>query len=87
MSRLDLRLGLSLLLLAPACGDDGVLAFQSALMPGQRVRVLTGPFAELIGELDRMTDGGRVRVLLNIMGTGTPVLLPRGNVVHADSCL
>ena len=73
--------------LIDTCGEDGVLRWQPALQPGRPVRVLTGPFAELIGELDRMSDGGRVRVLLNIMGTGTSVLLPRDNLVHADSCL
>jgi len=73
--------------LIDTCGEDGVLRWQPALEPGQQVRVLTGPFAELIGELDRMSDGGRVRVLLNIMGTGTAVLLPRDNLVRANSCL
>jgi len=69
------------------CDDAGVLLWAADLVPGQAVRVLTGPFADLIGELERMTDTGRLRVLLDIMGGRTPVLLPRGTVVAADSIL
>jgi hypothetical protein len=34
-----------------------------------------------------LSDAGRVRVLLNIMGGSTPVLLSRENVVPAESSL
>jgi len=69
------------------CDEAGVLLWAAELTPGQAVRVLTGPFADLIGELERMTETGRLRVLLDIMGGRTPVLLPRGTVVAADSIL
>jgi len=69
------------------CDEAGILLWAADLTPGQAVRVLTGPFADLIGELERMTDTGRLRVLLDIMGGRTPVLLPRGTVVAADSVL
>ena len=42
---------------------------------GQSVRVTTGPFAQLVGTLDRLDAGGRVRVLLDIMGGTIPVQL------------
>lgn len=73
--------------LIEACDGDGLLHWMCELVPGQSVRVLSGPFAELMGELEHMTDAGRVRVLLNIMGGRTPVMLPRENVVPAESCL
>lgn len=73
--------------LKDACGEDGMLCWQAALTPGQSVRILTGPFTDFIGELDQLTDAGRVRVLLNIMGGHTPVFLPRACVVSAESCL
>lgn len=47
------------------------------LARGQSVRVLSGPFAELIGTLDRLDAGGRTRVLLEIMSTVVPVGIHR----------
>ena len=46
-----------------------------------------GPFADLVGQLDQLSDAGRVRVLLDIMGGRTPVFLPRNYVVSAKSSL
>ena len=43
------------------------------LRPGQRVKLLAGPFAEQFGVLDRLDGQGRVRVLLEMMGTIVPV--------------
>jgi transcription elongation factor/antiterminator RfaH len=45
------------------------------LARGESVRILSGPFAELIGTLDRLDAGGRTRVLLEIMSTVVPVTL------------
>jgi transcriptional antiterminator RfaH len=73
--------------LIDACGEDGVLRWQADLAVGKPVRVVVGPFSDLIGELEQLTDAGRVRVLLNIMGAGTPVCLPRTYVVPAESVL
>ena len=71
--------------LIDACDANNVLRWQAELKPGQSVRVLAGPFADLVGQLDWMTDSGRLRVLLDIMGGSTPVFLPRENVAPADS--
>jgi transcriptional antiterminator RfaH len=38
--------------------------------------VTAGPFADLIGTLERLDDNDRVRVLLDILGGKVPVLLP-----------
>ena len=38
-----------------------------------RVRLLAGPFAEQIGVLERLGGQGRVRVLLEMMGSAVPV--------------
>ncbi|MBU6297876.1 MAG: hypothetical protein KJS68_06485, partial [Alphaproteobacteria bacterium] len=73
--------------LIDACGEDGVLRWQADLTVGHPVRVVVGPFADLIGELEQLTDAGRVRVLLNLMGGCTPVFLPRTHVVPAESML
>jgi transcription antitermination factor NusG len=45
----------------------------NSLKVGQRVRLVEGPFAEMIGELEQLDDAGRVRVLLELLGTKVPV--------------
>jgi transcription antitermination factor NusG len=47
--------------------------------------VIGGPFADFVGELDQLTDSERVRVLLDIMGGRTRVVLPRDYLTPADS--
>jgi transcription elongation factor/antiterminator RfaH len=47
------------------------------LVKGQQVRILSGPFADFIGTLERLDGAGRVQVLLAMMGTRIPVTLHR----------
>ena len=51
-----------------AAGPDGGLEI------GQKVRILSGPFAETLCRLEHLDDRGRVRVLLEIMGMEVPQL-------------
>jgi transcription elongation factor/antiterminator RfaH len=55
----------------------------TSLMVGQRVRVLSGPFADLVGNLDRLDENGRVRVLLDMMGAAVPVAIDRSRLIPA----
>jgi transcription elongation factor/antiterminator RfaH len=57
--------------------DQTVESLDCGLARGQSVRILSGPFAELIGTLDRLDAGGRTRVLLEIMSTVVPVAIHR----------
>ena len=57
--------------------DQTVESPDFGLARGQSVRVLSGPFAELIGTLDRLDAGGRTRVLFEIMSTVVPVTIHR----------
>ena len=58
--------------------DEAALTlFQTGLSAGQSVRILTGPFANFVGTLERLDDAGRVRVLLEMMGTAVLVALHR----------
>jgi transcriptional antiterminator RfaH len=60
------------------CVDDaGLCRFDRDLVEGQTVRVLVGPFANAIGRLDRLDANGRVRVLLDMMGSVLPARLER----------
>jgi transcriptional antiterminator RfaH len=57
--------------------------FTSGLTPGQSVRILSGPFVDFVGTLERLDDAGRVRVLLKMMGTAVPVALRRTAICPA----
>ena len=59
-------------LLDRCCGDI-VFGLFTSLEPGQPVRLLWGPFANVLAEVERLDERGRVRVLLNMLGGATPV--------------
>jgi transcriptional antiterminator RfaH len=64
--------------------DEANLAlFSSGLTTGQSVRILSGPFADFVGTLERLDAVGRVRVLLDMMGTAVPVALRRSAICPA----
>ena len=64
--------------------DEANLAvFSSGLTTGQSVRILSGPFASFVGQLERLDAAGRVRVLLDMMGTTVPVAVRRGAICPA----
>lgn len=64
---------------------DGVVRCGPALEEGQSIRVTAGPFAELMGTLERLDEQGRVRVLLDILGGKIPVLLSQELVASTDA--
>jgi transcriptional antiterminator RfaH len=57
--------------------DGNLTRLDTRLVKGQQVRILSGPFADFMGTLERLDEGGRVRVLLEMMGTAVPVALHR----------
>ena len=57
--------------------DGDHLFLDADLTKGQSVRILSGPFADFVGTLERLDEAGRVRVLLAMMGTAVPVVLHR----------
>jgi transcription elongation factor/antiterminator RfaH len=63
--------------------EDTLARLDSGLVKGQHVRILTGPFADFVGTLDRLNEAGRVRVLLEMMGTAVPVTLHRSALAPA----
>ena len=63
--------------------EDSLTRLDSDLVKGQQVRILTGPFVDFIGTLDRLSAAGRVRVLLQLMGTAVPVTLHRSALAPA----
>src|SRR5215469_12542411 len=63
--------------------EANLTLFSSGLRPGQSVRIMTGPFVNFVGTLERLDDAGRVQVLLEMMGTGVPVALRRTAICPA----
>lgn len=53
---------------------------KSGLTKGEAVRILSGPFAELLGEIDRLPGPERVRVLIKLMGATIPLELSQKQV-------
>jgi transcriptional antiterminator RfaH len=63
--------------------EANLTLFNRGLVAGQSVRILRGPFADFVGTLERLDDAGRVRVLLDMMGTAVPVALRRSAICPA----
>jgi len=57
--------------------NGNVTRLDTGLVKGQPVRILSGPFADFVGMLERLDESGRVQVLLEMMGTAVPVFLHR----------
>jgi transcription elongation factor/antiterminator RfaH len=61
----------------------GYCQLRRDLVAGQQVRVTTGPFVSLMGEVLSMDDKGRTRVLLQIMGGKVVTALERSSLEAA----
>jgi transcription elongation factor/antiterminator RfaH len=63
--------------------EPNLTLFNSNLVPGQSIRILSGPFVDFVGTLDRLEAAERVRVLLDVMGTAIPVRVHRSAIAPA----
>lgn len=63
--------------------SDNVIELAPTLKPGQHVRMANGPFAGLVGKLASLDENGRVKVLLDILGTEIAVTSSRVGLVPA----
>lgn len=54
---------------------DGAMNWVPSLRVGQAVRIAEGPFADLVGTLERLGAAGRVSMLLGLFGRSVPVRL------------
>jgi transcription antitermination factor NusG len=69
--------------LVASCESHGTVQFDDRLEVGQKVRILSGPFAETLCRLAHLDDRGRVRVLLEIMGMEVATQLDRSAIASA----
>jgi transcriptional antiterminator RfaH len=63
--------------------EANLIRLDCDLVKGQQVRILSGPFADLVATLERLDAAGRVQVLLEMMGTAVPVTLHRSALAPA----
>lgn len=69
--------------LIASSSSENRMDFRPSLTPGQKVRLVSGPFADQLGVFEQLDDGGRVRVLLEMMGGWHPLQLSRDDVLAA----
>jgi transcriptional antiterminator RfaH len=64
-------------------GEANLALFADGLKCGQQVRIARGAFADFVGTLERLDDAGRVRVLLQMMGSVVPITVDRSGLLPA----
>lgn len=57
--------------------ESGEVDLAETIRPGERVRLLAGPFADCVGTLGHLGSGGRVAVLLELLGGKVEAQVPR----------
>lgn len=60
--------------------EDGKLQSPAALQVGDQVRVISGPFADKLAEIEAVSEQGRIYVLLELMGRYTKAILVAADV-------
>lgn len=69
--------------LRASANADGVVAPDQELSAGDRVRIVAGPFADLIGTLEHMDRRGRLAVLIELLNGPVKLTLDRASLVPA----
>ncbi len=69
--------------LVASCESREAVRLDDSLEIGQKVRILSGPFAETLCRLAYLDERGRVRVLLEIMGMEVAAHLDRSAIASA----
>jgi transcriptional antiterminator RfaH len=65
-------------------GDDDTVKLLDELQEGDLVQVTSGPLKDFIGVFQRrLSSGGRVRILLNLIGVEVPVQISRSQIKKA----
>jgi transcriptional antiterminator RfaH len=60
-----------------AIDEDGVVDLNHGFIPGSQVRLITGPFAGVLGTLIKLDEKGRVDLLLRMMNTSVRLKVRR----------
>lgn len=63
--------------------EDGTFNAAATVAPGDRVRIVSGPFTELVGTLVELDGPRRARILLGLLQGEVPVTMNLANLVPA----
>lgn len=63
---------------------DGLLQMADDLAPGDRIRLLTGPFADTVARIETLDRDGRIALLLDLMGRSVRVTVTTPEVRRED---
>lgn len=62
-------------------GKDNLVKLEEEWKEGDQVRINSGPFKDLVGVFQKkMSDNGRVRILLNLIGVDVPIQISRWQI-------
>jgi len=62
-------------------GKDNLVKLEEEWKEGDPVRINSGPFKDLVGVFQKkMSENGRVRILLNLIGVDVPVQISRWQI-------
>lgn len=62
------------------CDRDGLLLPPENIEAGDRIRVISGPFADLVTTVDSLDNDQRLRVLIDLMGQKVRTVIPPDSV-------
>ncbi len=62
------------------CDDKGLVLPPEKFSAGDRIRVIAGPFADLVTTVDSLDQDDRLRVLIDLMGQKVRTSIPQQNV-------
>jgi transcriptional antiterminator RfaH len=66
------------------CDASGLLSSQIELSVGDRIRVLSGPFADLVTTIETLPSAARIGVLIDLMGRKVSTTLSCDQILKLD---
>ncbi|SLN74165.1 hypothetical protein ROJ8625_04018 [Roseivivax jejudonensis] len=65
------------------CDGSGTLQEPDRIAVGDEIRILSGPFADIVARVEDLTSDQRLRLLIDLMGQATRVEVPASIVERA----
>jgi transcriptional antiterminator RfaH len=66
------------------CDASGLLTSQMDLSVGDRIRVLSGPFADLVTTIETLPSAARIGILIDLMGRKVRTTLSSDQILKLD---
>jgi transcriptional antiterminator RfaH len=66
------------------CDESGLLSLHTDYRIGDRIRVLSGPFADVVTTIETLPSAARIGVLIDLMGGEIRTSLPRDQILKLD---